>query len=364
MINKVKKSLFFWVVIAPAMLAVCYFTFIAADRYVSESVITVRQSGDPAASALSGLGAALGGMNSPSREETLYLKRYIHSLDMLKHLDSRLGLRKAYESEKLDLLYRLFRGASQEWFLEYYRNRVAVHFDETTGLLTIQAEAFHPALAQAMNAEILARSEAFINEISHRLAREQMAFAEGELRKASERLQTTKGKLLGFQNKHRIFDPVVEAQAAASLTTQLTAEIARKEAELNAMLGFMQESAAPVVGLRNEIAALKAQTVREQQKVTSEKGGRLNTLAAEYHGLALEAGFAEDAYKTALSAVESTRIEASRKIKSLVVIESPAKPEIAIHPQRIYNLITLLVALTLLYGIVLLVIATIQDHRD
>jgi capsular polysaccharide transport system permease protein len=239
-----------------------------------------------------------------------------------------------------------------------------VYFDDINGLLSINTEGFDPELSQAINTEILAQSENFVNEISHRLAREQMAFAEGELRRGGDRLQTAKSRLLAFQNKHNMFDPLAQAQAAATLTTELSAEIARKEAALKTMLGYMQENAAPVTALRNEIAALKAQTEMEQHKVTSSKGGRLNAIAAEYHSLSLEAGFAEDAYKATLAAVETSRIDASRKLKSLVVIQTPTKPEIAIYPQRIYNLITLFVALTLIYGIVLLVIATIQDHRD
>lgn len=363
MIDKAKKSLFFWIVGAPMLLAALYFAIFAADRYVSESVVTVRQSGE-VASALSGLGGLLGGLNSPSREETLYLQQYVQSLDMLKYLDARLGLRKAYEAEKMDFVYRLYGGTSQEWFLWYYRNRITVHFDEITGLLSVSVQAFDPALAQAINAEILAQSERFVNEISHRLAREQMAFAETELRKASERLRDAKNKLLAFQNQYGVFDPVAQAQAQATLGGQLDAEVARKEAELKATLAFMQDQAPAVVSLRNEIAALKAQRQIEQQKVASGQGERLNRLAAEFHNLSLEAGFAEEAYKAALAAVESTRIEASRKIKSLVVIESPAKPETALYPMRLYDLATLLVGLSLLYGIVLLVIATIQDHRD
>jgi capsular polysaccharide transport system permease protein len=51
-------------------------------------------------------------------------------------------------------------------------------------------------------------------------------------------------------------------------------------------------------------------------------------------------------------------------LKSLVVVESPAKAEMALYPQRLYNLATLLVIFVLVYGIARLVIATIQDHRD
>jgi capsular polysaccharide transport system permease protein len=364
MLEKINKHLALWLFILPMSLAVIYYAAIAADRYVSESIITVSQAGDSSMAAMTGIATLLAGVNTGSREETLYLKEYVYSLDMLKHLEAKLNLRKAYESEKFDQIYRLYAGTSQEWFHWYFRNRVNVVFDETTGLLSVRVEGFDPTFAQAVNAEILSESERFVNEISHRMAREQMAFAEGELRKASERLRDAKEKLLAFQNKYGVFDPLAQAQVAATLSGQLAAEIARKEAEFHASLAFMQDTAPAIVGLRNEIAALKAQKTKEQEKLASEKGNRLNKLAAEFHGLTLDAGFAEEAYKAALTAVETTRIEASRKIKNLVVIESPTKPESAIYPMRIYNLVTLVVVLLLLFGISRLVIATVQDHRD
>jgi len=364
MLHKLKKSLAFWIIGVPMGLAVLYYIFLAADRYVSESKITVRQSGDAASAEVSSLALMMAGVNTGSREETLYLRDYIHSLDMLKLLDAKLKLRHAYESEKLDPLFRLYSGTSQEWFHRYYRNRVEVVFDDLTALLTVRVQGFDPEFARQVNAEILAQSERFVNEISHRMAREQMAFAETEMLKARERYQTAKNRLIAFQNKHKVLDPLAQAQATATLSAQLESEIAHKEAELKTLTGYLQENAPQVALMRNQIAALKAQLDKERAKVTSQNGGRLNTLASEYQNLLLDAGFAEDAYKAALTAMETTRIEASRKLKSVVVVETPAKAEIALYPQRLYNLVTLLVILVLAYGIARLVIATIQDHRD
>lgn len=364
MLHKLKKNLAFWIIGAPLLLAVLYYLFLAADRYVSESKITVRQTGETATADVSSVALLMAGVSSGSREETLYLRDYIHSLDMLKHLDSRFKLRQAFESGTRDPLFRLYGGTSQEWFLWYYRNRVEVAFDDLTGLLSVRVQAFDPALAQQVNAEILAQSERFVNEISHRMAREQMAFAETEMLKARERYQTAKKRLIAFQNKYKVLDPLAQAQATATLSAQLESEIAHKEAELKTLTGYLQENAPQVALTRNQIAALKAQLDKERAKVASANGGRLNTLASEFQNLALEAGFAEDAYKAALTAMEATRIEASRKLKSLVVVETPARAEIAVYPQRLYNLATLLVILVLGYGITRLVIATIQDHRD
>lgn len=365
MLQRLKRTLMLWIVGVPMVLAVLYYAVLAADRYVSEAKITVRQSGESAAAAdVSGIAMMMAGMNTGSREETLYLKEYIYSLDMLKHLDAKFDLRKAYGSAGLDPIYRLYSGASQEWFLWYYRNRVEVTFDDVTSLLTVRVEGFTPELVQLINAEILAQSERFVNEISHRLAREQLAFAEGEMLKARDRYQTAKSRLVAFQNKHTVFNPLAQAEAATGLSTQLEGELAHKEAELKALLGYLQEDAPQVVALRNQIAAFKSQLGMEKGKVTSGTGGRLNSLASEFQNLLLEAGFAEDAYKAALTAMETTRIEASRKLKNLVVVESPAKPETAVYPQRLYNLMTLLLGLILVYGIVRLVVATIEDHRD
>lgn len=78
----------------------------------------------------------------------------------------------------------------------------------------------------------------------------------------------------------------------------------------------------------------------------------------------MKADFALDAYKLSLAAVENARIDATRKLKSLVVIEPATLPETAEYPRRLYNLATLLIGCLLLYGVVRLVIATIREHQD
>lgn len=350
-------------VVVPMSAAIIYYAFIAADRYVSESVVTVKQADNAMSAPATGL-AMLAGVSPSSREDTLYLREYVHSLDMLKTLDEKLAVRKAYEAQTSDPLYRLYGWMHQEWYLWYYRNRVDVSYDDMTGLLRIRAEGFTPEQSRAINDAILNESERFVNELSHKISREQMAFAEEELKKAKERYAAAKANLLSFQNKYGVFDPMAQAQAKASLSEELEATITKKEAELGAMLSYLQESAPQVVALRAEISALKSQTEKEKARVVSTNEGRkLNDLAARYQDLVIEAGFAEDAYKVALASVEKTRIEASRKIKQLAVIQSPIQPEMAEYPRRMYNLVTLLLGLLLLYGIVKLVKATIEDYK-
>jgi capsular polysaccharide transport system permease protein len=354
-----------WLLIAaPVLLAVFYFTVLAADRYVSESIVTVRQANQDAA-ALPGTALLLAGITPPAREDNLYLRQYIHSLDLLKKLDAELNLRAHFEAENLDPFYRLWGGTSQEWFLEYYRARVEVLFDEIAGLLTVRVQGFEPEFAQKLNAAILRDSEAFVNAYSQRMAREQMQFAEGELDRAAQRLQAAKTEVLAFQTKYKLLDPTAEAQASGALVAELQATLARQETELRALRSYLNEDSFQVQALRNQVDAIRKQLEAERSRATNgQRDVRLNEQAARFQDLLLRAGFAEDTYKLALAAVENARIDASRKVKSLVVIESPHQPEEAIYPRRLYNLITLFIVCCLLYGVTRLIVATVREHQD
>lgn len=349
-----------YAVMIPMILALLYYAFFAADRYISNTVVSVRSASE-SSSALSGL-AVLAGVNPNSREDTLYLREYIHSLDMLKILDNKLNLKALYQKNKKDLLFRLYDFMPQELYLWYFQSRVEVVYDDLTGLLSIKAEGFTPEDAKIITEAILEESENFVNELSHKMSRHQLEFAESELLKAKERFGKAKNTLLAFQNRYGVLDPMTQAQAQANLAMEFDATLSKKEAELNAMLAYLQESAPQVITLKNEIAALKKQLAKEQKRVVSESNSAINTLAAQYQNLTIEVGFCEDIYKLALTAVEKARLEATRQVKYLATIQKPLVSEMAEYPKRIYNLITIFIVLMLFYGISRLIKATIEDH--
>ncbi|MDR1976545.1 MAG: capsule biosynthesis protein [Campylobacteraceae bacterium] len=355
------KKDFIIVVIIPFVFAIFYYLLFAADRYVSESIISVRQAKESSAS-VSGL-AALVGVNPSSKEDTLYLREYIHSLDMLKNLEKEMNLRKIYSDEWLDFVYRFYGFSSQEDFLKYYQDRVEIVYDDMSGLLKINVEAFIAKDAKALAMLILKNSEDFVNELSHAMSRKQLEFAEDEFKKSERRLSKAKDELLSFQNKYGIFNPIVQAQSQANLVLEFGAELAKKETELLIITSYMQEDAPQVVMLKSEIAALKTQMGRERNLVAKNSDNSSNILASEYQTLIIEASFAEELYKYSLQAVEQARIESTKQIKYLSVVQQPSTPESAKYPRKIYNLITLLAVLFLLYGITQLIKATIEDHK-
>jgi capsular polysaccharide transport system permease protein len=362
------RSLFVILFAAPVLGAALYYGAVAADRYVSESIITVRDMGtsSSSSSALGAAAALLGGSSGAlSLPDVMYLQSYIHSVDMLKRLDAKLHLREHYEKPWYDPFYRLWPGTSEEWLQQYFASRVELSRDDFSGLLTVDVQGFDAAYAQQVAKAILDESENFVNDYSHRIAREKLAFAETEADSAFKRSTQAKQKLIDFQAKNKLLDPLSQAAANSTLTAQLQAAQAAQETSLKAALDYLSPDSFQVQTLRSQLSATRAQLEAERLRSTTSSGGaQLSVLAVEYQGLITQAGFLDDAYKTALVGVEQARIDTQRKIKTVVVVEPPFKPQSAIYPARLYNFLTVLALCAMLFSIVRLVVATVREHQD
>ena len=353
----------FKTVIYIMIVVIFYYTFIAADRYVSNVSLSVKSTDGGSPVSLSGI-ESLVGVASSSTEDIKLLQEYIKSFDMLQKLDEKINLRSLYEKQKIDLFFRIYSSTSKESYLKYYRDRIHILFDDTTGLLNVAVEGFSPEDARNISAAILEECERFINEISHNIAREQLRFAQGELESAKQKYKDAKNELLAFQNEYGVFDPQSLAKTKAGFITEIELQISKKETELNTMRSYLNDNAPEIVALKAELRAHKEQLEKERRKVASNASqDKLNDVVAQFEALYLNLSFAEDVYKTAITAVETTRIEIGRKAKQVVVIQSPYVPDSAAYPKKMYNIITIFVILTLIFGVVRLVRAIIDEHR-
>nr|WP_141082255.1 capsule biosynthesis protein [Campylobacter sp. P0106] len=353
----------FKTVIYIMIVVIFYYTFIAADRYVSNVSLSVKSTDGSSPVSLSGI-ESLVGVASSSTEDIKLLQEYIKSFDMLQKLDEKINLRSLYEKQKIDLFFRIYSSTSKESYLKYYRDRIHILFDDTTGLLNVAVEGFSPEDARNISAAILEECERFINEISHNIAREQLRFAQGELESAKQKYKDAKNELLAFQNEYGVFDPQSLAKTKAGFITEIELQISKKETELNTMRSYLNDNAPEIAALKAELRAHKEQLEKERRKVASNASqDKLNDVVAQFEALYLNLSFAEDVYKTAITAVETTRIEIGRKAKQVVVIQSPYVPDSAAYPNKMYNIITIFVILTLIFGVVRLVRAIIDEHR-
>lgn len=348
------------------LVAVAYYGFFASDRYESQADVVVRQAGNNAAAgAAVGLAMLVGGANPTSREETLFLQAYIDSNDMLEVLEQALNWSEHYEDRLADPLYWLDQDSPREELLDYYRRVVSANLDETTGLLKISVQAFEPEFAKQVLELIIKQSQQVVNELSRQMAREQLRFARGELERAKRTFEEKRLLLVDYQNKTNILDIEATATARATLVNELEAELVKNRAELAALRSELSLQSPQIQQRQQQIVAIEKEIKVERLRLTSAlSSAGLNTLASEYRELMVDAAIAEEGYKFAVTAVENARIEATKQLRTLLTVVQPNLPEEPTYPERLYNLVAILIGLLMLYGIFRFVVATINDHRD
>jgi len=364
--DKLKKiPLLIYLVIAPFLIVTIYYVFFAVDRYVSTGKIVVRQQHDAAGAAIPSLALLTGGTNPTSREETLFVQDFISSMDMMDHLQKKLNWVGVYADNWGDPLFYLGKDEAAEDNLKFYRRIVRTHFDDFTGLLEVEVQTPSPDLSKAMLDEILNESERFVNEISHKIARDHLAFAETELANARRNYVEKRDVLIAFQNTNNMLDAKSSAQSRATTIAALEDQLTKERATMKALRSTLDVASPQVRQQQIKIRAVEQQLAVEKKELISAVGGeQLNVIASEYQNLTVDAGISEESYKLAVAALENARIEASKKIRSLVTVGRPYLAQRATYPERLYNLATLFVLLVLLYGVARFVIATIEDHRD
>lgn len=360
------KGLAFWMVAMPMLLAIVYYAIFASNRYVSVAQAVVRQANSEGQATMPGLALMVAGINPASREETLYLREYITSTDMLKVLESKLPFREHYADQYKDPLYWISVTASREDMLAYYQRMVKAHYDEMTGLLRVEVQAFTPEFAETVLQIILEESERFVNELSHAMAHDQLRFAQSELTLARKHYEQKTLEMVEFQNNNELVNAQASAESRAMIIGTLEADLTKQRANLKALKSTLGENTPQVRQQSVRIRALEQQLEAEKKTLVSNaaQGGRLNEIASRYRDLEIDVGIALESYKAAVVAVENARIEAGKKIRSLVKVVVPNMPDSAVYPSRVYNLFTLFLGLLLVYGITRFILATIEDHRD
>ena len=109
-------------------MAVAYFGFIASDIYISESRYVVRSPQKTATSSTEGMFSQLG--LSKGSDDSLIVKEYILSRDVLRLLDTELKIKALYSNPEIDQLARFpglkYWDTSFEGFFKYYLKYVGV----------------------------------------------------------------------------------------------------------------------------------------------------------------------------------------------------------------------------------------------
>ena len=345
----------------PTGLTGAYYGLVASDVFVSETRYAIR-TGEQAPA--TGLLASMLGPAATTRagDDASIVRDYILARDMLDELDRRLDLRTHYGATTVDLLSRLKPDATEEEFLEYYREQVEVEVETGTDITVLRVRAFDPETSRKIASEIIELSERLVNRMSERITDDTLRFARGELGQAETLIRQANQAVTRFRNESRSIDPGKETSAVLSIITSLESQLARAKAELLETESIMHSESIQVKTLQNRVAALTQQVERERARLASESGSDLTRLIDGYAPLLLEQELAQHRYSSALASLEVARADAQRKQRYLIPFVKPALPDEAIEPERFMNTLIVFFAASLIYGIGALMLASVYDH--
>lgn len=362
-INLVKK-IFRWItrfILVVSFITISYFIF-SSDRYVSEAIIII-QNTDQITTQTFDVTTLLSGVEGPNKTDQLILSEYLLSIDMLKKLDKSLDLRAHYSNNRWDFVSRMWLGKYyQEWFYRYYLSRVAVKYDDISGVLRIEVQAYDPKTANNIARLLVQEGEIFMNEMSHAVARVQVEFLEKQVAEAQDQVLQASKNILTFQNQKGLISPTTTVESINAIIANLEEQRIKLQTQIDSLPKNLDNNHPTKKTLKQSLRAVERQISQEQVRLASTKGKSLNSLMEQEQLLQLELKFKQDIYKTSLIALEKGKMDAARTIKQVSVVQQPNIPEYAWQPRRIYWIVTILFITILSIGILNLLKSIIMDH--
>jgi capsular polysaccharide transport system permease protein len=360
---KIGNWLFFVTVVAPTLIAILYYGFLASDIYVSESKFVVRSPEKPAAS---GLGVILKSAGFANAGDEIYAAAsFASSRDALRAINRGNAFRRAYTRPEISVIDRfnpLGMSGSFEDLYKYFQKKVLLQNDASTSITTLTVRAYAPEDAFRFNQQLLEMSEATVNRLNERGRSDLVRYAQAEVDNAKSKAQAAAIALAAYRNRSGIVDPEEQATAQMQMISKLQDSLISAKTELSQLQQYTPENPRiPVV--TTQIATVQNEIDRELGKVAGDRRS-LAATAVQYQRFALENEFAGKQLAAALASLEDARSESQRKQAYVERIVQPNLPDDPIEPRRIRGILATLVIGLVAYGILRMLLAGVREHAQ
>lgn len=359
-----KGRLFMLSCVLPTTLAILYFAFVAHDVYVSESHFIVRNQQRQSMTGITGFLQSSG--LSTADADTYSVQDFLTSRDALHQLDDRLALRKAMGRTEADWLKRFpgpfYDGSFESLLLYFRRNVVETDLDTTSQIVTLTTRAFTADDAFRINETLLQLSEDLVNKMNDRARADLVRFAASDVQAAEDAATAAARAVAAYRNGDAIYNPDKQSELQLQRVELVNADLMatrRQLADVEAVAPVSPQI--PVLAAR--VKTLEASVNAESLKVAGGKRS-LSTQSAEFAAIALQQDFAARRLQLALSTLQSAREDALHKQLYVERINEPNRPDIAMEPKRVRNVLATFILSLLVFGIVSLLTASVKEHAQ
>ena len=331
-------AVFVLVVLVPLAAIVVYLWSFAEDQYASSVGFTVRQEETASAGALAGgLAQMFGGTPGGSNAQVLY--EFIQSQALVERIDTALGLRAHYSRNwPQDPVFSIWPDASIEDLTRFWLRMVRVSYEESSGLIAVEARALDAPTAQAIASMIVAESQAMINQLNETARRDAMGYAVADLAQAVDRLRAAREALTAFRATTQIVDPAADIQGRMGILTSLQQQLAQAIVDLDMLTIGADENDPRRRTLVRRIEVIRDRIGEERRTFAAQDVTIAETdyptLLARYESLMVDLEVAEATYRAAQAALDGARSRAERQTLYLATYIAPTLAQQAEYPAR------------------------------
>jgi capsular polysaccharide transport system permease protein len=359
--HKVMLAGFLAGVVLPGALGTAYMFLRAADQYQSSTAFSVK-----AEDLSGGLGAlqAFTQITSSSVPDSAILFDFIQSRALVEKVDAELDLVAMFNRDPQDIVFSLGPDPSAEDLLDYWQRMVRVTLDTRTNILQLDVRAFTPEDAVAISEATIRNSTVLVNELSAIAQEDATRFANEDLEEAEAKLKALRLEIRRFRNENQMIDPTSDVNTQGGVLSALQTQLAESLVERAALVPSARPEDWRLGELNNRIEAIRSQIAAERAAIgqSAGNGAALTEIIGQYEELLVDLEFAQNAYTSAMAAVERAKAEARRQSRYLAVHIAPRPADESLYPKRLIYSGLIVLALLSAWSLAVLVYYNIRDR--
>ena len=347
--------------VGPLVGETLYWGLIASKQYSTEMKFAIRAG---QSSPLDALGGLFGLGASQQAQDTQIVADYIKSRSMVDELEKHLNLRKMFSYPDADYFSRFDPTEPIEELEKYWRNRVDIKTESLSGIVHVNVRAFTPADSLTIGKQILALSEALVNDLSTRSRRDALADSRTELDRAERRLKAATDAMRDARNTEGVLDAKAAAESLGHVVTTLQLERAKLEQDLASQSTPSADSPSARV-LRARISAITGQINdynRQIAGVQNRSGGSMADRLGQLSRQQIELDLAREQYARAAAIFQNARMNLETQQAYLVTSMRPTLAEDSTYPRRWWEWSIVVIPSLIIWAIAAALAFLIRDN--
>lgn len=322
-------------------LVTIYNFFLAEELYVSHATLIIEPLSRP--SSIS---------EGNTYRDAKLVEQYIYTSGMLKHLEGSLNLSEHFrQGSKWNFFIFFSSRFSEEQKLSYLTSRVQTKYDQQNQTLTVAVQAFSPEYAKAMLTSIIQQISVWISELELTMTEQYLGPFRLDLERVQQKVRDTNQAIVTFEELHPRFGSTELHSVSNAAIDELRAELTTLETQLQTRLGYMSAASAEIRSLENRIGAIHKQIASDSTVPARVAAQDKKSLRSQYQALQLDHSFAMDAYQVSLAALKGAQADIAQKRRVLLSVATPNIPDSPSYPKRWRNLLFVLTAFVVVYGL-------------